>query len=57
MVGVGLGSAPWTALLAFGVALVRRAVGPGAVVAADVVAGLGLLGFAGVLGWRTVTES
>jgi putative LysE/RhtB family amino acid efflux pump len=57
VVGVGLGSATWMALLASGVAIARRAVGPRAIVAADVIAGLGLLGFAGVLGYRTATDA
>ena len=57
VVGVGLGSATWMALLASGVAVARRAVGPRAIVAADLLAGLGLLGFAGVLGYRTATDA
>ncbi len=56
VVGVGLGSATWVALLACGVAIARRSVGPRAVVVADGLAGLGLLGFAGALGWRTATD-
>ena len=56
VVGVGLGSATWVTVLACGVALARRSVGPRAVVAADAVAGIGLLGFAGALGYRTVTD-
>ena len=56
VVGVGLGSATWVTVLACGVAVARRAVGPRAIVAADAVAGLGLLGFAGALGYRTATE-
>ncbi|MCA1711916.1 MAG: LysE family transporter [Actinobacteria bacterium] len=56
VLGVGLGSATWVSLLASGVAVARRAVGPGFVVAADVLAGLGLLGFAGALGWHTATD-
>lgn len=57
VLGVGLGSATWMTLLAGGVAVARRTVGPRAVVAADVVAGVGLLGFAGVLGYRTATDA
>ena len=56
VLGVALGSATWVSLLAGGVAVARRAVGPRAIVAADVIAGLGLLGFAGALGWRTATD-
>jgi putative LysE/RhtB family amino acid efflux pump len=57
VIGVGLGSASWMAVLAAGVALARRAAGPRAIVAADCIAGLGLLGFAGVLGYRTATDA
>ncbi|MCW2571329.1 MAG: putative threonine efflux protein [Frankiales bacterium] len=56
VVGVALGSATWMTVLASGVAVARRAVGPRALVVADGVAGLGLLGFAGVLGYRTVAD-
>jgi putative LysE/RhtB family amino acid efflux pump len=57
VVGVGLGSATWMTLLAAGVALARRSVGAGAIVLADGIAGLGLLGFAGALGYRTATDA
>jgi putative LysE/RhtB family amino acid efflux pump len=57
VIGVALGSATWMALLAGGVAVARRTVGPRAVVLADGIAGLGLLGFAGALGYRTATDS
>jgi putative LysE/RhtB family amino acid efflux pump len=55
--GVGLGSLSWVALLALATALVRRAVGVRAVRLADGVAGLGLVGFGGVLGWRTLHDA
>jgi putative LysE/RhtB family amino acid efflux pump len=57
VIGVALGSGTWVSLLAGGVAVARRAVGPRVVVVADVIAGLGLLGFAGALGWRTAHDS
>jgi putative LysE/RhtB family amino acid efflux pump len=57
VVGVAVGSATWMTLLASGVAVARRAVGPQAVLVADGIAGLGLLGFAGALGYRTVSDS
>jgi putative LysE/RhtB family amino acid efflux pump len=57
VVGVAIGSATWMALLAGGVAVARRSVGPRAVVVADGIAGLGLLGFAGALGYRTATDT
>jgi putative LysE/RhtB family amino acid efflux pump len=49
--GVGVGSLAWVTALAVIVALVRRAIGPRAMRAADAVAGLGLVGFGGALGW------
>jgi putative LysE/RhtB family amino acid efflux pump len=57
VVGVAIGSATWMGLLAGGVAVARRSVGPRAVVVADGIAGLGLLGFAGALGYRTATDA
>lgn len=54
--GVGLGSLAWVSTLAVVVAVVRRAVGVRATRIADGIAGLGLLGFAGLLGWRTLTD-
>jgi len=53
VVGVGIGSATWVTILAVGVAVVRRAVGPRVERFADLLAGLALIGFAGVLGYRT----
>ena len=55
--GVAVGSATWVSALALGVAVARRMVGPRVVVAADVLAGVGLLGFAGALGWRTASDA
>lgn len=57
VIGVGIGSASWMTLLACGVAAGRRSVGPRVVVVADTLAGLGLLGFAGALGWHTATDT
>jgi putative LysE/RhtB family amino acid efflux pump len=57
VLGVALGSATWVSALALGVAVARRMVGPRVVVAADVLAGVGLLGFAGALGWRTAHDT
>ncbi len=54
--GVGLGSLTWVGLLAVVTALVRRAVGVRAVRLADGVAGVGLVAFGGVLGWRTLHD-
>jgi putative LysE/RhtB family amino acid efflux pump len=57
VLGVGLGSLTWVTVLALGTAAVRRAVGVRAVGIADGVAGVGLIGFGGVLGWRTLSDS
>jgi putative LysE/RhtB family amino acid efflux pump len=55
--GVGLGTlTAFTALSAL-VALVRGRFGPRLLAVVDVVAGAGLLGFAGVLGWRTTQDA
>ena len=55
--GVALGSLAWVTTLAAVVAVVRRAAGRRTVQVADGLAGLGLVTFGGVLGWRTVTRS
>jgi putative LysE/RhtB family amino acid efflux pump len=57
VLGVGLGSLAWVTTLAAVVALVRRAIGIRAVRLADGIAGLGLLGFGGILGWRTLSDT
>jgi putative LysE/RhtB family amino acid efflux pump len=57
VVGVALGSATWVSLLACGVAAARRSVADRVVVLVDVLAGLGLLGFAAALGYRTAQEA
>jgi putative LysE/RhtB family amino acid efflux pump len=57
VLGVALGSLTWVATLAAGVAMVRRALGERAVRTADALAGVGLLGFAGALGYRTLRPS
>jgi putative LysE/RhtB family amino acid efflux pump len=54
--GVGLGSLTWVTTLALVTAAVRRSVGVRATRIADGVAGVGLIGFGGVLGWRTVHD-
>jgi putative LysE/RhtB family amino acid efflux pump len=53
VVGVALGSLCWVTILASVVAVVGRAAGPRTVRLADGVAGLGLLTFGGVLGWKS----
>jgi putative LysE/RhtB family amino acid efflux pump len=56
LAGVGLGSLTAVTALAVGVSLSRRWVGPRLLRAVDTCAGAGLLGFAGVLGYRTLRE-
>jgi putative LysE/RhtB family amino acid efflux pump len=56
LAGVGLGSLTSVTALAVGVSLSRRWVGPRLLRAVDTCAGAGLLGFAGLLGWRTIRE-
>jgi putative LysE/RhtB family amino acid efflux pump len=56
LAGVGLGSLTSVSTMAFGVSLTRRWVGPRLLRTVDTVAGTGLLGFAGVLGYRTLNE-
>ena len=55
--GVALGTLTAFTLLSSLVALVRSRFGPRLLAAVDGVAGAGLLGFAGLLGWRTVQDS
>jgi len=55
--GVALGTLTAFTTLSALVALVRNRFGPRLLTTVDVVAGTGLLGFAGVLGWRAVHES
>ena len=56
LAGVGLGSLTWMTALAVGVTFSRRWVGPRLLRAVDGSAGVGLLGFAGVLGYRALRE-
>jgi putative LysE/RhtB family amino acid efflux pump len=56
VLGVALGSLTWVTVLSCVVAVVRRAVGPRTVRLADGVAGLGLLTFGGVLGWKALAR-
>lgn len=56
LVGVGLGTLTWFTALSLALAAARRRVGPRLLPAIDAGAGIGLLGFAGVLGWRALRE-
>ncbi|MFL5827657.1 MAG: LysE family transporter [Thermoleophilaceae bacterium] len=55
--GVGIGSISWFVILATGLRLAHRRVGERFVQWVDFGAGLGLLGFAGVLGVKTVQDA
>jgi threonine/homoserine/homoserine lactone efflux protein len=55
--GVALGTLTAFSLLSLLVAAVRGRFGPRLMATVDVVAGAGLLGFAGLLGWRTLDEA
>jgi putative LysE/RhtB family amino acid efflux pump len=54
LAGVGIGSLAWFLVLSGGLALARRRVGPRLMRAVEAASGLGLLAFAGVLGYRTL---
>jgi putative LysE/RhtB family amino acid efflux pump len=56
LAGVGLGSLTWMTILAGGVSLARRRVGPRLLRAVDGVAGAGILGFGGLLAYRTLRD-
>ncbi len=56
LAGVGLGSLTWMTLLAGGVSLARRRVGPRLLRTVDGVAGAGILGFGGLLAYRTLRD-
>ena len=54
LLGVGLGSLLWYSTFSMTIALVRRRVGDRLLRAVDVVSGLGLAGFGGLLGYRAI---
>jgi putative LysE/RhtB family amino acid efflux pump len=56
LVGVGLGSMAWMTVLTGGVSLLRRWVGDRMLRTVDGLAGLGLLGFGGLLALRTLRD-
>ncbi|MCU1623310.1 MAG: leucine export protein LeuE [Frankiales bacterium] len=57
VLGVGAGSLVWVSTLAVLTAVVRRTVGVRSIRIADGIAGLGLLGFGGTLGYRTLHDA
>jgi putative LysE/RhtB family amino acid efflux pump len=56
LAGVGLGSMAWMTVLTGGVSLLRRWVGDRMLRTVDGLAGLGLLGFGGLLAYRTFRD-
>ena len=54
---IGCGSFTWYALLSAAAAVARRRVGPRALRIADALSGLGVIGFGGLLGWRTLRHA
>jgi len=55
--GVGIGSMTWVTLLALGVAAARARVGPRLLKTLDAASGTAIVGFGGLLAWRTLRES
>jgi putative LysE/RhtB family amino acid efflux pump len=55
LIGVGLGSAAWYAVVIAALMLARRRIGRRTLITVDAVAGAGLVGFGGILGWRTLS--
>lgn len=55
--GVGVGTFTWFLVLSIGLSVARRRVGERLLVVVDVVSGLALLAFAGLLAWRTVADA
>ena len=56
LAGVGLGSLTWMVILTGGVSLTRRWVGDRMLRVVDALAGIGLLGFGGLLAYRTLRD-
>lgn len=56
LLGVGLGSAAWYAALISVLVLARRRIGHRSLIAVDATAGVAIVGFGGLLGWRTLTD-
>lgn len=55
--GVGMGTLTWFTILSVGLNAVRSRVGDRLLEAIDFGSGLGILGFAGVLGWRSIADA
>jgi hypothetical protein len=56
LAGVGVGSMTWFTVLCAGMALLRRRIGQRGLRLADGLAGLGLAGFGGLLGWQALHQ-
>ena len=56
LTGVALGTLSWYSAFTSAIALARRRVGPRLLAAVDVAAGAGVVGFGGLLGYRTLHE-
>jgi putative LysE/RhtB family amino acid efflux pump len=56
VVGVGTGTLTWFTCLSGGLALARRRIGTRLLAAVDGISGAAILGFAGLLGWRTLAH-
>jgi threonine/homoserine/homoserine lactone efflux protein len=57
VVGIGLGSLAWHVLLSLGMRLVGRRIGERGLRVADGLAGLGMIGYGGLLGLRTLADA
>lgn len=56
LTAVGCGSFTWFAVLSGAVAIVRHRVGPRGLRIADALSGVGIMGFGGLLGWRSIRQ-
>lgn len=56
LLGVGLGSAAWHVVFSLGMRVAGRRIGEQGLRVADAVAGAGMVGYAGLLGLRTLTD-
>jgi putative LysE/RhtB family amino acid efflux pump len=56
LLGVGLGSAAWYAVLIAALVVARRRIGRRALVTVDAVAGAAVVGFGALLGWRALSS-
>jgi putative LysE/RhtB family amino acid efflux pump len=55
--GVAAGTFTWFLALSVGLSLARRRVGSRLLVVVDAISGIALLGFAGLLAWRTIADA